>query len=116
MGCSRSIQDERSIFVGTISGKSTSRRCCRSRSTVALAPETTAASWRSGVWSTGAAASRPWNVWPTTTTTIASFPSARIVGASFFTSADPNRFASLPAACFAPFTLASKYTSVRKKS
>ena len=35
-------------------------------------------------------------------------PSARIAGVSLFTSAEPNRFASLPAACFAPFSPASK--------
>ncbi len=82
-----------------------------------MAPEVvTDAGSRCGVWSTGAEASRPWNVWPTTATTIAPFPSARIGPVSFFTSADPNRFASLWAACFAPAARVLKKTAVRKKS
>ena len=63
---------------------------------------------RFGVWSTGAAASVPWNVCPTTAVSIASFASAVIAGVAFCTSAEPNSPATFVAASFAPACLASK--------
>ena len=61
-----------------------------------------------GTWSTGADASRPWNVCPTTAAIIAPLSSRRTALVAFFTSAEPNRFASFCAAAFAPALRESK--------
>src|SRR6185503_8253675 len=117
IGRSGSSEEPSASFVGTIIGKSILRRQSRRRWTASLARYVvTDAGSRCGVWSTGADASRPWNVWPTTAAIIAPLSTRRIAVVAFFTSAEPNRFASFCAADFAPDVRGSKYTVVRKKS
>ena len=107
-GLSRSIHDVRSITVGTISGNGTFFARSRSSASDASAPGATFGSCRCGVWSTGASASVPWKVWPTTTVSIAPFESAAIGGEICTTSPAPNRFATLRAASSEPGCVGSK--------
>ena len=102
------------MTVGTITGNSTSPGASRNGSSAALVPTTTSAAFRSGVWSTGAEASRPWNVWPTTATSIEPLASAGSPGSSS-SPADPNSAASFAAASFAPAGRI-EVDAVRKKS
>ena len=74
---------------------------------VAAAFETTRGACRTGVRSGGGVATVPWNVWPTTTTTIALFARYRIGPSIGFTSEGAKSLATAVAAACAPPTRAS---------
>ena len=100
-GIVESVHELRSITVGTMSGNGTRARRSRSRSRARSGRTTTFGRSRFGVWSMGADARLPWNVWPTTTVSIAPLASCDIF-ASGLTSADAKRFATFCAASRAP--------------
>ncbi len=101
-GRSRSIQDDFSITVGTISLKGTFfARSCRYASDASV-PGTTFAGCRCGVLSTGASASVPWKVWPTITVSIAPLASGPTFASSGTMSSVPNSVATFFAAAAAP--------------
>jgi hypothetical protein len=101
-GRSRSIQDERSSTVGTITLKGTFGARSRRYASDASAPGATFGRCRCGVLSTGASASVPWKVWPTITVRSALFESGAILGPSGTTSSVPKSAATFVAAAFAP--------------
>ena len=77
-GIVESVHELRSMTVGTMSGNGTRARRSRSSSIAAFGPYTTFGRSRFGVWSIGAEARLPWNVWPTTTVSMAPFASCEI--------------------------------------
>ena len=101
-GRSRSIQLPWAITVGTISLNGTFDARSRRYGSAASAPGETAGGCFFGVLSTGASASVPWKVLPTTTASMAPFERAAIAGVIGRISSVPKRAATFCAAGFEP--------------
>ena len=101
-GRSRSIQLPCAITVGTISLNGTFEARSRRYGSAASAPGETAGGCFCGVLSTGASASVPWKVLPTTTHSIAPLQRAAIGALTGTISSVPKRAATFCAAGLEP--------------